>query len=79
MKLSLSVRIAEAPCKTRLNIPFRDLAQLAAEQGYRALCMRASAGGVQTPLHELAAMRAEVERGWARRLDGDRRFQRAAQ
>jgi sugar phosphate isomerase/epimerase len=62
MKLSLSVRIAEAPCKTRLTVPFRDLVQLAAEQGYRAVCMRASAGGVQTPLGELAAMRAEVER-----------------
>ena len=61
MKLSLSVRIAEAPCKTRLNVPFRDLVQLAAELGYRGICMRASAGGVQTPLDELAAMRAEVE------------------
>jgi sugar phosphate isomerase/epimerase len=61
MKLSLSVRIAEAPCKTRLNVPFRDLVQLAAELGYRAICMRASAAGVQTPADELAAMRAEVE------------------
>jgi sugar phosphate isomerase/epimerase len=62
MKLSLSVRIAEAPCKTRLNVPFRDVVQLAVEQGYRAICMRASAAGVQTPLKELAAMRDEVER-----------------
>lgn len=62
MKLSLSVRIAEAPCKTRLTVPFRDLVQLAAENGYRALCMRASAGGVQTPLDQLTSMRAEVER-----------------
>jgi sugar phosphate isomerase/epimerase len=61
MKLSLSVRIAEAPCKTRLNVPFRDLVQLAAELGYRGICMRASAGGVQTPLDALTAMRAEVE------------------
>ena len=62
MKLSLSVRIAEAPCKTRLTVPFRDLVQLAAEEGYRAVCMRASAGGINTPLSELADMRAEVER-----------------
>src|SRR4051812_26866934 len=62
MKLSLSVRIAEAPCKTRLNVPFRDLVQLAAELGYRAVCMRASAGGVQTPRDELLKMRGEVER-----------------
>jgi len=61
MKLSLSVRIAEAPCKTRLNVPFRDLVQLSAELCYRAICMRASAAGVQTPVDELAAMRAEVE------------------
>ena len=62
MKLSLSVRIAEAPCKTRLTVPFTDLVQLAAELGYRAVCMRASAGGIGTPLDKLAAMREEVER-----------------
>jgi len=62
VKLSLSVRIAEAPCKTKLNVPFADLVQLAVEQGYRAVCMRASAGGIQTPRAELEAMRAEVER-----------------
>jgi sugar phosphate isomerase/epimerase len=62
MKLSLSVRIAEAPCKTRLNVPFRDLVQLAAEHGYRSICMRASAGGIQTPRDELRRLRAEVER-----------------
>src|SRR3954451_16164077 len=61
MKLSLSVRIAEAPCKTRLTVPFRDLVQLAAENGYRAICMRASAGGIGTPLSELERMRGEIE------------------
>lgn len=61
MKLSLSVRIAEAPCKTRLNVPFRDLVQLARELGYHAICMRASAGGVDTPRRELEAMHREVE------------------
>src|SRR3990172_2215851 len=58
MRLSLSVRIAEAPCKTKLNVPFADLVQLAAELGYKAVCMRASAGGVQTPRDGLLAMRA---------------------
>jgi sugar phosphate isomerase/epimerase len=62
MKLSLSVRIAEAACKTKLNVPFSDLVQLARELGYRAICMRASAGGVQTPRAELEAMRDAVER-----------------
>lgn len=61
MKLSLSVRIAEAACKTRLNVPFRDLVQLAAELGYGAVCMRASAGGIGTPRGELEQMRSEVE------------------
>lgn len=61
MKLSLSVRIAEAPCKTKLNVPFRDLVQLAAELGYRAICMRASAGGIGTPRAELERMRGQVE------------------
>ncbi len=62
MKLSLSVRIAEAPCKTRLNVPFGDLVNLAVEYGYRAICMRASAGGVGTPREELVRMREQVER-----------------
>jgi sugar phosphate isomerase/epimerase len=61
LKLSLSVRIAEAPCKTRLNVPFADLVQLARETGYRAICMRASAGGIGTPRSALEAMRRAVE------------------
>jgi sugar phosphate isomerase/epimerase len=35
---------------------------LAADNGYRAICMRASAGSIQTPLDQLASMRSEVER-----------------
>ena len=66
MKLSLSVRIAEAPCKTKLNVPFRDLVQLAAELGYGAICMRASAGGITTSPDELEQMRGEVERAGLR-------------
>jgi sugar phosphate isomerase/epimerase len=62
MHLSLSVRIAEAACKTKLNVPFRDLVQLARELGYRAICMRASAGGIGTPRAELERMRGDVER-----------------
>lgn len=61
MKLSLSVRIAEAPCKTKLNVPLRDLVQLAKEVGYHAVCMRASAGGTQTPRDQLETMRGEIE------------------
>lgn len=60
MKLSLSVRIVEAACKTRLNLPFEKLVEIAAETGYEAICMRASAGGVQTPTDQLQAMHAIV-------------------
>lgn len=61
MKLSLSVRIAEAACKTKLNVELDHIIRLAVENGYSAICMRASAGGVQTPKEELAAMREKVE------------------
>ena len=61
MQLSLSVRIVEAACKTKLNLPFAELVSIAAETGYDAVCMRASAGGVQTPLDELRRMRETVE------------------
>jgi len=62
MQLSLSVRIAEAPCKTKLNVPLEELVALASELGYKAICMRASAGGVQTPREELQKMRETIER-----------------
>ena len=61
MQLSLSVRIVEAACKTKLNLPFANLVSIAAETGYNAVCMRASAGGVQTPLEELRRIRETVE------------------
>ena len=62
MKLSLSVRIAESACKTKLNVPFSDLVRLAAELGYQGICLRASAGGIGTPRSELERMRVEIER-----------------
>jgi hypothetical protein len=61
MKLSLSVRIAEAASKKRLNVPLGELLDLAREANYQAICMRASAGGVQTPRDELEQIRREVE------------------
>lgn len=54
--LSLSVRIVEAPCKTKLNVPFDEFVVLAREAGFDAICMRASAGGVGTPLDRLREM-----------------------
>ena len=61
LQLSLSVRVVEAACKTKLHVPFTDLVSIAADTGYDAVCMRASAGGVQTPLEELRHMRKVVE------------------
>src|SRR4051812_34654835 len=61
MQLSLSVRIVEAPCKTKLFIPFEELVSIASETGYQAICLRASAGGVDTPKSRLAEMRRRVE------------------
>ena len=61
MKLSLSVRIVEAPCKTKLFVPFEELVLIAKETGYQAVCLRASAGGVDTSKARLAQMRRCVE------------------
>ncbi|WP_417391374.1 sugar phosphate isomerase/epimerase family protein [Gimesia sp.] len=61
MKLSLSVRIAEAACKTKLNIPFPQVAEIAAATGYAALCMRASVVGVHSSQAELEEVRSIVD------------------
>ena len=61
MQLSLSVRIAEAPTKDRMTMPLEGFAQLARETGYPNVCVRASAGGVQTPPEELQAMRRMLD------------------
>lgn len=62
MKLSLSVRIVESACKSRLLVPFEELVSLAGETGYDAICMRASAGGIGASPDRLAAMRKVVDR-----------------
>jgi len=61
MQCSLSVRIAEAACKTKLNIPFSEVAVIAAECGYSALCMRASVAGVHSSQSELEQIRSIVD------------------
>ena len=61
MKLSLSVRIAEAPTKDRMTMPFDAFVRLAREVGYPRICMRASAGGVQTSSDELRRMRGAID------------------
>ena len=61
MKLSLSVRIVEAACKTKLHLPFAEFLDVAKSAGYEAVCMRASAGGVGTDLSSLHSMREEID------------------
>ena len=57
MKLSLSVRIAETAAKDRLTIAFDELAKLAVQHGYHAVCLRPSVVGVQTPESERLSLR----------------------
>jgi len=61
MKISLSVRIVETPSKTELHVPFESLTSIARDAGYRAVCMRASAGGIGTPADELRQMRLQAQ------------------
>jgi sugar phosphate isomerase/epimerase len=63
MKLSLSVRIAEAPCKTRLTHPIETLVDLAVAHGYQAICLRASAAGVQSSRDELQRVGEAIRKG----------------
>ena len=61
MKLSLSVRVAESLSAKRVPaMPLESLAKLAVDNGYRAVCMRASQLGIQTPLDEVRARAAEL-------------------
>ncbi|MBI3938455.1 MAG: sugar phosphate isomerase/epimerase [Betaproteobacteria bacterium] len=63
MKLSLSTRVAEAP-KPRKDIalmPLPELARVAKNAGYRALCMRASQVGVQSSPQELKEARKVLD------------------
>lgn len=51
MKLSLSVRIAESVLKKdEANRSMEELADLAVDLGYPAMCMRASQAGIKSPL-----------------------------
>ena len=65
MKLSLSVRVAESfSNKRESTIPLEDLARIAADAGYDALCMRASVVGVHSAAGAAARVRRTVaERG----------------
>ena len=58
MKLSLSTRIAESfSDKEKAAVPFEEFSQLAKDNGYHAICMRASAAGIQSPKERIAEVR----------------------
>lgn len=58
MKLSLSIRVAESfSNKRHLDIPAPDLAKIAKEAGYHAVCMRASGVGLHSPKEQVSSVR----------------------
>lgn len=63
MKLSLSARIAEqAHVKHTTAVSFVELAQVAAEVGYQALCIRPSQVTTETPNEQIQQMRQILDR-----------------
>ncbi|MBI3680681.1 MAG: sugar phosphate isomerase/epimerase [Acidobacteria bacterium] len=62
MKLSLSVRIAEAfDNKERSAMPFPEMVALAVKYGFKAICMRASVAGIHTPVEVIRELRAQLD------------------
>ena len=63
MKLSLTVRIAEAPgSNQKTTMGFEEVVNIAKNTGYQAIDMRASQGGIQTPREKLQEMRQVLDR-----------------
>lgn len=63
MKLSLSVRIAEAfDNKERSTIPFPEMLAMAVKFGFKAMCMRASVAGIHTPVEVIRDLRAQLDK-----------------
>ena len=61
MKLSLSVRVAEAPKSKKDTIrSFDEVAEIASKIGYKAVCMRASQAGIQTALQQIISARKKT-------------------
>ncbi len=62
MKLSLSVRVAEAFSNKRvMDIALPELARMAKQAGFEALCMRASAVGIHSDPEQAAQVRQQVD------------------
>ena len=62
MKLSLSVRVAEAfDSKEKTSMSLDDLLKLAKKYDYAAICMRASQAGIFTPAEVVRDMRQKID------------------
>ncbi|MEM7530792.1 MAG: sugar phosphate isomerase/epimerase [Chloroflexota bacterium] len=62
MKISLSVRVAEAFSNKRvMDIALPELAHMAAASGFDALCMRASAVGIHSTPEAVAVVRQQMD------------------
>lgn len=62
MKLSLSVRVAEAfDSKEKTTMPFDALLSMARKYGYAALCLRASQAGIFTPVQVIRQMKEKLD------------------
>ena len=63
MKLSLSTRIAESfSDKEKAAVPFEEFSQLAKDNGYHAICMRASIAGIQSPKERVVEIHHIINR-----------------
>lgn len=63
MKMSLSARIAESFYDKKIaSVPFEDVVQMAKENGYSAICMRASVAGIQSPNDRITSVRQTIDR-----------------
>ena len=63
MKLSITVRIAEAPgSNQKTTMGFEEVVRIAKTTGYDAVDMRASQAGIQTPAEQLIDMRKILDR-----------------
>ncbi|MDE0042779.1 MAG: TIM barrel protein [Candidatus Poribacteria bacterium] len=63
MKLSLSTRIAESfSDKEKAAVPFEAFSQLAKDNGYHAICMRASVAGIQSPKERVVEIHHIINR-----------------
>jgi len=62
MRLSLSVRVAEAPgSKEETLMSFDEIAHMAKQIGYHGLCMRASQAGIYTDPETIKTMRKTLD------------------